>query len=224
MPKIIKNYVRFVEAINRTVGKAAMYLIFMMMGILLFSVISRGVFNVPHIWVVEMAQFTMAAYYIVGGAYSMQMNDHVRMDLVYDRCTDRNKARIDCFTNFFLVFYLACLLFGSISSTIYAIETGQRKFSMWNPSMIPIKIIMVGGITLMLLQAISTWIKDIARARDIELPGIDLRIARGADAVEDAERDAAADEIAEVLGDELDTSIRDPGSGGDTSAQKKDRT
>ncbi|MGU9958074.1 MAG: hypothetical protein ACNYPI_10830 [Arenicellales bacterium WSBS_2016_MAG_OTU3] len=48
------------------------------------------------------------------------------------------------------MFYLVCLLVGSISSTMYAIEYGQRKFSQWNPSMVPIKLIMVFGIVLIL--------------------------------------------------------------------------
>jgi TRAP-type mannitol/chloroaromatic compound transport system permease small subunit len=113
---------------------------------------------------VEMAQFLLAGYYIVGGAYSMQLDDHVRMDLLYSRYSDKTKARIDVFTSGFLIFYLCTLLFGSISSTIYAIETGQRKFSMWNPSMIPIKLIMVGGIILILLQAVSMFFKDYAKA------------------------------------------------------------
>jgi TRAP-type mannitol/chloroaromatic compound transport system permease small subunit len=65
--------------------------------------------------------------------------------------------------------YLVCLLIGAISSTEYAIEYNQRKFSQWNPSMIPIKLIMVFGIFLMLLQAISTFFKDIAKSRGIEL-------------------------------------------------------
>ena len=75
------------------------------------------------------------------------------------------KARMDMVTSFCLVFYLVCLLIGSVSSTIYAIETGQRKFSQWNPSMIPIKVIMVTGIALMLLQAISMFFKDLAKAK-----------------------------------------------------------
>ena len=70
---------------------------------------------------------------------------------------------------FFLVFYLVCLLVGSISSAIYAIEYDQRKFSQWNPSMVPIKIIMTLGIVLMLLQTISTLFKDIAKSRGTEI-------------------------------------------------------
>ncbi len=148
-----------------------MYLIFAMILVLLLGAITRNILDFPLSWTVEMAQFLMTAYYIMGGAYSMQLNSHVRMDLVYDRCSQKTKARIDSFTSFFLVFYLACLLFGSISSTIYAIEYNQRKFSQWNPSMIPIKVIMVFGIVLMLLQAVSTFFKDLAKARGKSIQG-----------------------------------------------------
>jgi len=59
MPGPIRAYVRWVERFNRLIGRAAMYLVFVMMGVLLFSSISRGVFEVSHIWVVEMAQFLL---------------------------------------------------------------------------------------------------------------------------------------------------------------------
>ena len=99
----------------------------------------------------------------------MQLGDHVRMDLLYDRWSDKTKAKVDSFTSFFLVFYLVCLLVGSISSTLYAIEYDQRKFSEWNPSMIPIKIIMLFGIVLMILQSVSTFFKDLAKARGVTI-------------------------------------------------------
>ena len=123
----------------------------------------------PLSWTVEMAQFILTGYYFIGGAYSMILKDHVRMDLLYDHLSKKGKARIDVVTNFCLLFYLITLFIGSISSTMYAIEYGQRNFSQWNPSMIPIKIIMVIGIFLMILQTISTFFKDLATARGMKI-------------------------------------------------------
>lgn len=172
MPKAIVNYVRYVDYVSMKIGRVTMYLIFAMIGVLLLGAITRNIIHIPLSWTVEMAQFLLAAYYICGGAYSLQTNDHVRMDLIYERFSARGKARVDVFTGFFLVFYLVCLLIGSISSTRYAIEYNERMFSMWNPSMIPIKIIMVMGIILVLMQALSIWFKDIAKARGKPLPDI----------------------------------------------------
>jgi len=169
VPKFIVTYVKVVDYLSTKFGRLAMYLIFVMIGVLLLDAVTRNIINIPLSWCIEMAQFTMAAYYIVGGPYSMQLDSHVRMDLLYSKFSRINQARLDCFTAIFLVIYLVALLIGAISSTRYAIEYDQRKFSMWNPSMIPIKLIMVFGIGLMLLQSIATFFKDLARTKGIKL-------------------------------------------------------
>lgn len=167
--KIICTYVKYVDAVAMKIGRIAMYAIFLMIGTLLLGAVTRNLINFPLSWTVELTQFTITAYYIVGGAYSMQQNVHVRMDLLYANLSERAKARWDSVTSICLVGYLVCLLIGSISSTMYAIEYGQRKFSQWNPSLIPIKVIMVAGIILMLLQAIAILFKDIAKSRGLNL-------------------------------------------------------
>ena len=169
MPKAIRLYVRYVDAINRKVGRLVMYLIFVMMGVLLYSSISRTFFDVPLIWVVEVAQMTMAAYYLLGGAYSMQLESHVRMDLLYGRWSIKRRAFMDSITSACLLFYVVVLLYGGVSSTQYAIEYGQKNYSAWAPPLAPIKVVMTVGIVLMLLQVISTFFKDLAAVRGKQL-------------------------------------------------------
>ena len=195
MPKFIVSYVKTVDYISTKFGRAAMYLIFVMIGTLLLGAVSRNIFHIPLSWTVELAQFTITAYYIVGGPYTLIMDDHVRMDLIYDRYSDKTKAKIDIFTSVFLLTYLIVLLVGSISSTSYAIEYGQRKFSEWNPSMIPIKVIMVFGIFLMVLQTISTVFKDIAKAKGIDI--LDNSDSNDSDEDNDKKHDADLEEISQ---------------------------
>jgi len=173
LPKAARTYVKYADAVNRTVGKFAMYLVFAMMGILLYSALSRTLFDSPVIWAVEMAQMTMAAYYLLGGGYSMQLGSHVRMDLLYGQWSPKRQAFTDSITAFCLIFYLIILLYGGISSTQYAIEYGQKNYSVWAPPMAPIKVVMTFGIFLMLLQAISIFFKDLARARGKPIDGDD---------------------------------------------------
>lgn len=164
MPQAVKLYVRYVDSMNRVVGFFAMYMIFVMIGILFYSTISKNFFN-PSLWTLEMAQFAMVAYYLLGGGYSMQAESHVRMDLLYDRWSFKTKATVDAVTVLFLLFYLALLLYGGLSSTQYALQYGEKSYSAWAPRMAPIKIIMCIGITLMILQAIATFFKNLANAR-----------------------------------------------------------
>lgn len=170
MPKAVRLYVRYVNAVNRVVGRFAMYMIFAMIGLLLFSSISKTFF-LPTIWTLEMAQFSMAAYYLLGGAYSMQLDAHVRMDLLYGRWSPKGKAFADSMTAFCLVFYLVMLLYGGFSSTEYALHYGEESYSSWAPYMAPIKIIMTFGVVLMLLQAIAIFFTDLATVRGINIDG-----------------------------------------------------
>ena len=164
MPQLIRSYVHAVEKVGRIVGLFAMYLVFVMLGILLYSSFTKA-FTLPAAWTLEMAQFVMTAYYMLGGAYSMQQNAHVRMDVAYTHWTPRTKAIVDSLTVLFLIAYLVMLLAGGISSTMYAFEYSEKSYSAWAPYMAPIKIVMVIGITLMLLQAIATLFRDVADAR-----------------------------------------------------------
>ena len=101
MPKAVKIFVRSVDAVNNMVGKFTMYLVFAMIGLLLYEPISRTIFDKPLIWSMEMSQFTMAAYWLLGGGYSMMLKGHVRMDLLYGRWSDKKKATVDAFTVYF---------------------------------------------------------------------------------------------------------------------------
>lgn len=168
MPKAIKAFVRYVDAVNRVIGRIVMYGIFAMMGLLLYSSITKTFF-IPPLWTLEMAQFSMAAYYMLGGGYSMQLQSHVRMDLLYSRWSSKGQGFADSITSFCLVFYLIMLLYGGFSSTSYAIQYNEESFSSWAPPMAPIKIIMTIGIVLMLLQTIATFFKDLARAKGLSL-------------------------------------------------------
>jgi TRAP-type mannitol/chloroaromatic compound transport system permease small subunit len=163
VPKIVRLYVRSVDALNRVVGRIVMYMIFAMIGALLLSSSARTFFSTSFIWSVEMSQFMLAAYFILGGAYSLQLDSHVRMDLLYSRWSVRGRAFADSITAMFLVFYVFFLFLGGISSSEYAVAYNQRNFSAWSPPIAPIKIIVTIGIGLMLLQTVSVFFKDLAR-------------------------------------------------------------
>lgn len=169
MPGALVAYVRAVEAVNHRVGRIAMYLLFVMMAILLWSSISKT-FLVPSLWTLEMAQFTLVAYYMFGGPYSLQMGAHVRMDLLYSRWTERQKASADALTVVALLVYLGVLLYGGISSTEYSLEYGERSPTAWRPYLWPIKALMCLAAVLMLLQATALLIRDVAIVRGRPIP------------------------------------------------------
>ncbi len=159
--KAIRKYIAVVDGFNHGLGRIMMYGIFALMGILLWSSMNKTFFS-PQLWTLEMAQFVMVGYYILGGPYAMQMGANVRMDLFYAELTPRKKAWTDSFTVLFLLIYLFILLWGGIESTIYSFQYGgERSPTAWRPYMWPVKVTMCVGIFLMLLQAVSELFKDI---------------------------------------------------------------
>lgn len=169
MPGWAIAYVQRVEKVNYRIGRFAMYLVFVIMGILLWSSLTK-VFRVPSLWTLEMAQFTLVAYYLLGAPYSMQLGANVRMDLMYARMPLRRQAAWDILTIFFLIFYLGVMLWGAVDSTVYSLSINERAPSAWRPPLWPIKIIITLSFVLMILQAFAHLIRDIAVLRGIDIP------------------------------------------------------
>jgi TRAP-type mannitol/chloroaromatic compound transport system permease small subunit len=188
--RLLLAFARAVDAMNRRIGLVVMYGIFVLMAILLWSSISKTFF-LPTIWTLEMAQFAMVAYYMLGGPYAILTGANVRMDLFYGNWSLRRKSVIDVITVLFLLFYLGVLLYGALGSTAYSLgywgdapiaffaglitgteEIGrlEQSSTAWRPVIWPIKVIMICGLFLMLLQALSEMIKDIARALGQDIP------------------------------------------------------
>lgn len=189
MQSLMHGYIRGVDSVNHRLGRIMMYGVFVLMGILLWSSISKT-FLLPSLWTLEMAQFVMVGYYILGGPYSLQLGSNVRMDLLYGGWSARKKAWFDAITVLLLIFYLCVLLYGAISSTAYSLgywkdapvsyllgvltggeEVGrlERSSSAWRPYMWPIKAVMIVGFFLMILQCLSELFKDILRLKGADI-------------------------------------------------------
>jgi TRAP-type mannitol/chloroaromatic compound transport system permease small subunit len=198
MPKSLRLLIRIIDAVNYRIGRITMYMIFAMMGVLLLSSFMKTFF-LPPLWTLEVAQFLMVAYYMLGGPYSLQLGSNVRMDLLYGSWSDTRKAWFDAFTVFALIFYLGVMLYGAVGSSAYSLgyygsngfgffwdivttfftqgPSGvselvgrlERSATAWRPYLAPIKIVMSIGIFMMLLQALSIFFKDVAKIRGEEL-------------------------------------------------------
>lgn len=194
MVSFMHGYIAAIEKMNWFIGRFAMYLVFLLMGVLVWSSVSKTFFD-PTLWTLETAQFVMVAYYVLGGPYSIQLRANVRMDLFYGEWSPRTKATVDSVTVFFLMFYLGVLLYGALSSTAYSLGyfgtepvdffldlfgafiTGgmdaaseklgflERSSTAWRPYLWPVKVMLCFGVFLMLLQVLAELFKDIERIR-----------------------------------------------------------
>ena len=161
LKKLSLQYVHIVDKVSTAIGRTCMFIVLLMIVILLYESVSRSFFDTPNLWSIELAQFAMAAYYLLGGAYALKHDAHARMDLFYHAWHPRKKALVDAVTFLITLIYLSILLYGAFDNTAYAIEYNQTSYSPWKPSLIPIKMIMTLGIFLMFLQSLAELIKDV---------------------------------------------------------------
>lgn len=190
MPRAALLFVRFVDGLNYRIGRSAMYLLLVLMGILAWSAISTGL-KQPSLWTLEMAQFTMVAYYILGGPYAMQMGDQVRMDLFYANWSPQRRAMTDAITALCLFIYLGVMIWGAVESLSYSLGLRwpspdapggflglhwpsigrlERSPTAWRPYLWPIKVVLLIGFALMFLQTLAFLIRDLAVLRGKPIP------------------------------------------------------
>ncbi len=90
-----------------------------------YEVVSRYVFDAPTIWVHETASFIGGSLFVIGGAYALATDKHVRVVLIYDSVSQKTKHYLNIFH------HLAGLLFSGL--LIYAAwqMVSNSWFSPW---------------------------------------------------------------------------------------------
>lgn len=170
MPKILVAYVRCIDSMNMWVGKILSGAILVIIGILLIEAVSRYGFNAPTEWSLELSQFVLGAYFFIGGGCVLLLGGHVNMDAFYNRWSPKKRAILDLATFPLLAVYLIVFMFKGIDNVWYSLRYNQHSRTLWEPPLAPIKIIIVVGVVLLLLQGIAFLIRDLATVRGKSIP------------------------------------------------------
>jgi TRAP-type mannitol/chloroaromatic compound transport system permease small subunit len=87
------------------------------------------------------------------------------MDAFYERWSEKRKALANAINFAIFAVFLMTLLIWGIKGSTAAVALDQTSRTVWGPPLAPIKIIMVTGMVLMLLQGISEFLKNLAILR-----------------------------------------------------------
>lgn len=151
-----------IDAINERAGKAISILVVCMMGILCWEVILRYAFNSPTIWAHEVSGHIFAVYSVLGGAYVLLVNGHVRSDVVYARFSPRGRAILDLVTFPLFFMLLGILLVEGIPMALRSIAVREVTVSFLHSPVYPIKACIPIAVFLMLLQGLAHFIRALA--------------------------------------------------------------
>jgi TRAP-type mannitol/chloroaromatic compound transport system permease small subunit len=112
-----------------------------------------------------MIQFLFAAMVLLGGAYTLSLGRHVRMDLVYAKLPLKRKAILDLITFIFFCIFMGLMLWKGLDATWKSIALGERSDSVWGPVQWPGKMLIFVGAFLVCLQGLAKFIRDFTIAR-----------------------------------------------------------
>ncbi len=128
-----------------------------------YEVVVRYVFNSPTNWVHESMFLMFGMQYLIGGAYAMLTDSHVRVDIFYAKFSERGKAIADLLTSVFFFIFAGTLL---VTGWIFArdsIAQGEVSFTEWAIQYWPVKVTIVVGGVLLILQGIAKLARDFER-------------------------------------------------------------
>ena len=115
--KLLSNIESFIDWSGRAVSWLSLFLVL----VTFIIVVLRYVFDSGSIALQEITSYLHATIFLVGMAYTMQQDAHVRVDIFYSRCSKQTKAWIDLFGALFLL--LPFMLFVSWVSWSYIADS-----------------------------------------------------------------------------------------------------
>lgn len=152
---------RYIEKLNEWVGQKISWLTLLLVLMVCFDVFTRYLLSSTSAWMMELEWHLFALIFLLGAGYALKHDRHVRVDLFYNRFTDREQALVDFIgTLLFLIPWTTAILFVSWK---YAITAWRIKETSPDPgglpAIYPIKFAIALGLLLLLLQGIATLIK-----------------------------------------------------------------
>lgn len=160
MTSIMKWYICILDSlIDRT--RVFAYLVYFMGFIMLYEVIARYLFNSPTIWAWDINVQLECLFTVVAGGYALLEGAHIRSDLFYARWTKKKQAWVNIFTSFLPFFFLVAALVSAYKAASRSVVLKAHAMTPLAPPVYPIKIVIVIGVFLFLLQLISEIFQSV---------------------------------------------------------------
>ncbi|MCA0325094.1 MAG: TRAP transporter small permease subunit [Proteobacteria bacterium] len=185
---------RAIDRLNERVGRITIWLILASTVISGLNAIVRKTFNYSSNAYLEVQWYLFAWAFLVAAGYTLLHQEHVKIDVVYSRLSQRTQIWIDIFG--FAVFLTALctvVLYYSWPLVVQKYETGEMSNNAGGLIRWPVWVAIPVGFTLLLLQGWSELIKRIAFLKGL-IP--DPRIKQG--------EKSAEEQLAEAIREQAD--------------------
>ena len=156
-------------AIDRSVeiiSKILSYSFALSVLVTIYDVVLDVIFHSPTVWVYDVVTTAIAVAFLIGGSYALLRREHIRITALYQRFSSRTRLRLDVVTSLLAVVYLAVFAWFALDMARASIADWEVGGSAWaQPTPIVVKVSMVLGAALMILQMFSNIRGDLKALR-----------------------------------------------------------
>jgi TRAP-type mannitol/chloroaromatic compound transport system permease small subunit len=151
-----------IDFLSEWSGKAVGFLLLPIVGVMVFEVVSRYVFNAPTIWSTDVVVMLAGTLYIIGGAYTHYLRGHINVETLFDLLSPRWQSLTRVLLHFPLfLLYIGVLLWIGWGFAWDSLVEGEHSGTLWNPIVWPFKMMIPLGAVLILLQGLAQLVRDI---------------------------------------------------------------
>ena len=204
----VEKFLHTIDGISTWVGKAAAWLIFLLMVVVCVEVFKRYAMNAPTAWIFDASNMLYGTAFMLCGAYTLAQNAHVRGDFLYSSMRPRMQAAIDLvlYFLFFLPGILA-LVYAGISFAGDSWRINELTTVGSGPPVYPFKTIIPIAGALVLLQGAAEVVRSIvclktgewpSRLRDVNEIDVVEEQLQNSELVDDESRRRAIEKVKEI--------------------------
>jgi len=156
-------FARWIDWLSIKIGRAVGWLILLTTVISAYNALARKAFDYSSNGLLEIQWYLFAAVFLLGAAYTLQQNAHVRIDVASNRFSERTRAWIDITGH--VLFTLPMIGFVVVSGWEFAFASySVNEYSPDTGGLIrwPAKALIVIGFLLLGLQVCAEIIKKLA--------------------------------------------------------------
>jgi TRAP-type mannitol/chloroaromatic compound transport system permease small subunit len=147
----------FIDALIEKIGRLVSWLSLIMVLLVFGMVVLRYLFNVSWVMVQESVIYLHSLIFMLGASYTLKHDGHVRVDIIYQRCSQKEKAWIDLLGTLFLLIPVAIfILWGSweyVADSWKILESSRNSGGLPLVYLLKSCLILMSG--LLVLQGVS---------------------------------------------------------------------
>ena len=159
--------IRLIERLVGIVGIFAAMLLVPLVLATCYEVFARYVFGMPTIWAYEIGYFLTGSHFLLGMAFTLRSDEHIRIDIFSGHFSQRTRAVIDLLAYAVLLPLLIWISYALWSHLAQGYLRSERSGqSAMNLPVWPVRVVFFVAFVLLALQILAEVLKAIRRMRD----------------------------------------------------------